>query len=81
VLNVTTEKLGFQYYGLALCGIPKLVRVNRDETSFSHAEPDSSAVVPPLSLVASARYITFSGENAWLPDLDQIEQNVNQLFV
>ena len=81
VLNVTTEELGFQYYGLALCGIPKLVRVNREETSISHAEPDSSIVPPPLSLVADARYITFSGENAWLPDLDQIEQKVNQLFV
>ena len=80
ILNTVSDDLGFQYYGLAICGIPKLVRVNRDETSICATEANPSVKAPELSLVTSGINVMFSGENAWLPDLDQVERQLSKLF-
>ena len=80
VLNTVSENLGFTYYGVALCGIPKLVRVDREEISICNVQPNPPVIPAPLTLQAPGTKVTLEGEEAWLPDLDYIEQQVTRLF-
>ena len=80
VLNAVSEDLGFRHYGIALCGIPKLVRVGRDEISVCSTETDAPIAPSALSLVTPGTKVTLDGEEAWIPDLDRVEQQVSQLF-
>jgi chemosensory pili system protein ChpC len=80
VLNTVSENLGFTYYGIALCGIPKLVRVDREEISICNVQPDPSIIPAALTLRAPGTKVTLDGEEAWVPDLDYIEQQITRLF-
>ena len=80
VLNTVSKDLRFRYYGVALCGIPKLVRVGRDEISVCTTETDPPVIPPALSLVTPGTKVTMHGEEAWIPDLERVEQQVDQLF-
>ncbi|MBV1913812.1 MAG: chemotaxis protein CheW [Pseudomonadales bacterium] len=80
VLNAVSEDLGFRYYGIALCGIPKLMRIGRDEISVSSTENDPPTAPSALSLVTPGTKVTLHGEEAWIPDLDEVEHQISQLF-
>lgn len=80
VLNTVSENLGFTHYGIALCGIPKLVRVDREKISICDSESNPSAVPAALSLQTPGTRVILDGEKAWLPDLDHIEQKIAGLF-
>ena len=80
VLNVVSEDPGFRYYGVALCGIPKLMRVGRDEISVCSTENDPSVAPSGLSLLTPGTKVTLHGEEAWIPDLDEVEHQISQLF-
>ncbi|MBL4583420.1 MAG: chemotaxis protein CheW [Pseudomonadales bacterium] len=80
VLNAVSDDLGFSYYGVALSGTPKLVRVDREDISTSESEPNHLVVPEKLSLQTSGSKVMLNGEEAWLPNLDEVEQQVTRLF-